>query len=460
MASTSPFASLLQLLALCLVSSWAPPPARASFFTENILDIEHVCTPDFKVCPHGGFAFRDRHHGCKFTPCELIPSAAPVPPPLVTDPALLPTSKWLGNSEFFVPALRVSELRRGRRLERRLQQLRDARSLDLQRASDARAAPIQGERRSEDPASGDEGPAVPVAALDVLLMAAPAPNTSTSPEFVAAKRRLQLLLPGIQRAWAPETLVAPQGPLARWAALALVAERPVPEFVRDVLQVLEPNGSDAGARNRSAALATERVVLTTEPTTTTAARTVAAPNVTRAQLVELLAKSEAQLQRLGHTKAYAWDVDGLNRTNSSAWTARPTGNASLWTVNAQISLLERGTSARKAALLVFFSRFLDIADGRQAADGHWVFVLDDCNRATLALALRHLDRLRTPLETLDLGLVPDLQRLLVRPPPTAAPVHNVSQCSCWRIGPAANSSSSPLPTPAPEAISSSWTLCQ
>ncbi|GLD98413.1 hypothetical protein PINS_up007110 [Pythium insidiosum] len=472
--------SLLTVSLFQWVVLLSPVPVRASVFTDNILDITHVCTPDIYQCPHGGLSFRDRHHKCEFTPCEFVPSAMPPSSRVIVDPTTLPTFRWLGNSEFYVPALRVSELRRGHRLERRLQQRRDTRRRVFQRAIDARASPIRGERRREDPDSDDEGPAVPVTVLDVTLLPPALNTTASSLALNASKKRLEVLLPAIQRSWSNETLVVPLGPLARWSALALVAEFPAPEFVRDS-NASSPSSEDASA---ASAFSTKRVVL---PPTTTAEPMVStraiAPNVTREQLTELLAQSETQLQQLGHAKLSEWTMDNplptlpprkhlLNRTKSNE-TQSTTHNSTMRPSRPPVMLLERGASARKSALLVFLTSFLDLLgdhSGRDDADeskDHWVFVLDDCDRATLTVTLQHLGRLQTSLESTDLGLAPDLQRLLVRRASTVTAsgteiktgAYNVTRCSCWRIGPAANSSvSSHSPRHGAGEISR-WSLC-
>lgn len=112
------------LLLLVLMPSWSLEAAHAGivpdFITDNIVDVQVVCPPDSMVCPNGGRAFRDKHHDCKFTPCEFVAAvtAAATPPPGML--RTLNASVWFRNEEFVVPRLAFRDLKRGKRISERV----------------------------------------------------------------------------------------------------------------------------------------------------------------------------------------------------------------------------------------------------------------------------------------------------------------------------------------------------
>lgn len=75
------------------------------------------------TCPNGGRAFRDRNHSCAFTPCQFIPPAPPNPSPTAIDPSTKNATWWLGNEEFYVPTIRFRDLKRGKRMFKRMLRL-------------------------------------------------------------------------------------------------------------------------------------------------------------------------------------------------------------------------------------------------------------------------------------------------------------------------------------------------
>lgn len=84
----------------------------------QLVSVETVCATDWRVCPNGERAFRDRNHGCAFTSCDRIASS-----PAAASAADLTTrdaSQWFGREEFAVPVLHVRDLRRGRSLYRQM----------------------------------------------------------------------------------------------------------------------------------------------------------------------------------------------------------------------------------------------------------------------------------------------------------------------------------------------------
>lgn len=89
----------------------------------DVVSIETVCDVDFVTCPNGGHAFRDRNHDCAFTPCEFIAPGSTTPPPIAIDPSTRNATWWFGNEEFYIPAIRFREFKRGRRVFKRMTRL-------------------------------------------------------------------------------------------------------------------------------------------------------------------------------------------------------------------------------------------------------------------------------------------------------------------------------------------------
>lgn len=132
---------LLTLLTLPLMAQEAPAtptetPKRtkkpnpymdaARFFLDALKPVvgaTKICDPDVKVCPSGARAYRDRHHDCEFTPCELL---TPPPGMAVTqmpNPRMLSSPAWYGRYEFVVPRLRFRDVQRGRDVVRRVDKM-------------------------------------------------------------------------------------------------------------------------------------------------------------------------------------------------------------------------------------------------------------------------------------------------------------------------------------------------
>ncbi|KAF1324762.1 hypothetical protein FI667_g9681, partial [Globisporangium splendens] len=118
--------SHLVALALVLWSS-SCEFAQGNLFS-SILDINEVCPPDSFTCPHGGIAFRDRNHGCEFTPCEFVTPPAFAPTPAPVTPRTTNASRWFRNHEFFVPQVRFQDLKRGSNLAKRVTELLQVKS--------------------------------------------------------------------------------------------------------------------------------------------------------------------------------------------------------------------------------------------------------------------------------------------------------------------------------------------
>jgi hypothetical protein len=125
MVAMPQFSRLIALILVLWLSSWEL--AQCNLFN-NILDINEVCLPDSFTCPHGGIAFRDRNHGCEFTPCEFVkpPDFAPTPAPV--NPRTTNASRWFLNREFFIPQVRFRDLKRGSNLAKRVTELLQVKS--------------------------------------------------------------------------------------------------------------------------------------------------------------------------------------------------------------------------------------------------------------------------------------------------------------------------------------------